>query len=45
MAKLEEHIDELKREVDEIQKKIAIIYEYRKIESKEERNYYKVRYL
>jgi hypothetical protein len=41
MAKLEEHIDELKRAVDEIQKNIAIIYEYRKAESKEERNYYK----
>lgn len=41
LNKLELNIESLKRDNEELQKKIAIIYEFKKQENKEDRNYYK----
>lgn len=41
LEKLGSNIEDLKREVEEIQRKIAIIYEFRKSDNRDERNYYK----
>lgn len=40
---LMENIDKLRRENEELQKKIAIIYEFKKQDNRDDRNYYKVR--
>lgn len=41
LERLEQNIDELKRENEEFQRKIRIIYDFRKKEGRDERNYYK----
>jgi chromosome segregation ATPase len=41
LEKLGNNIEDLKREVEEIQRKIGIIYEFRKSENRDDRNYYK----
>jgi hypothetical protein len=41
LDKLEQNIEELKRENEELQRKIRIIYDFRKKEGRDERNYYK----
>jgi len=41
MDRLESNVEELKRENEELQKKIRIIYEFRKKEGRDDRNYYK----
>ena len=41
LDKLEQNIEELKRENEELQRKIRVIYDFRKKEGRDERNYYK----
>jgi hypothetical protein len=41
LDKLEMNIEELKRENEDLQKKIKVIFEFRKKEGREEKNYYK----
>jgi hypothetical protein len=45
LERLESNIEILKRENEELQKKIAIIYEFKKTENRDDRNYYKVKLL
>lgn len=42
LERLESNIEILKRENEELQKKISIIYEFKKTENRDDRNYYKV---
>lgn len=41
LERLEQNIDDLKKENEDVQRKIALIYEFRKNENRDDRNYYK----
>ena len=41
LERLEQNIDDLKKENEDIQRKISVIYEFRKTENRDDRNYYK----